>query len=361
MLVDFLVGRFESGHVAEYLDLMTESLSSVDVVQVAPYRGPNPPAGRVGRYVRFARVAWSALRRGDLLVLHTPEARDVLVLWVLTRWPGARRGSAIMMMRRGPDILIGRLDWRARLIERLVRSMTSLGVLRLVSDSAAAARTWENLTGTVVPVLPLPLRRAFRDVASSRRRATRPLRVTLFGLFREEKGIDRYETVIQAALDADPDIEVWCQIGDAPLDDVERQVNDTILRRFAENPRVRLHAGHLRRDEYDRWLLETDIVVLPYRPELYTSGTSGALFDAISAGAVVVTTRFTWGVEEFGDHPAMVWLNGREPGNFSGGLAEAVSLARARRDGTIPVDPGLSDRFAEGWRTVIEAPRREPA
>lgn len=353
LLVDFLIGRSAGGHTAEYLGLLRGALAGRPFDVLAPYIEAAPPSGRADRYRRFTRAMWSAFRRGDVVVFHTPEARDILVLWALTALPVARRGCAVIMMRRGAEIMFGRDDWRARLIERCVRGLVARGVAHLVSDSHAASRTWSAITGRDVPVIPLPVRPGLEAARANHREG--PLTVSLLGLFREEKGIDRYEAVLRLAREINPEARLFCQVAETPLMLTERAVTEALSGRYAADPRATIHAGHLSADAYDRALLASDVVVLPYDPALYTSGTSGLLFDALTAGAVVLCTRIAWGVEEFSEAPSIVWLDGRDDAALRAGLVEAFARARRRRVDGIPTDLPSTEAFATGW---IQAIRR---
>lgn len=352
VLVDFLTGRFVGGHTAEYLGLLRSALAPLDPVVFAPYLEATPPAGRLDRYWRFTRAMWGAFRRGDVVVFHTPEGRDILVLWLLTLIPGLRRGRAIMMMRRGAGVMTGREDWRARLIERLVRALVHRGVARLVSDSQVASRTWEATTGRPVPVIPLPVRASLAE-GRLKRQQEGPFQVSLLGLFRGEKGIDRYEAVLRAARAVEPGVKLLCQVAEYPATPLERRVTDAIRAAYATDSSAEICAGHLSAEEYDRALLASDVVVLPYEPSLYTSGTSGILFDALTAGAVVLSTRIAWGVGEFGDSSSVVWLAGRDDDALQAGVRDALRLARRRRADGIPADLPDPGAFAAGWTGVI--------
>jgi len=295
---------------------------------------------------------WNAFRNGDVVVFHTPEGRDILVLWLLTTIPGLRHGRAVMMMRRGAEVMTGREDWRARLLERLARTLVRRGVAQLVSDSRAASRTWEATTGHPVPVIPLPVRAPLAEGRSLRPREG-PLRVSLLGFFRKEKGIDRYEAVLRIARAIEPDVRLFCQVAEQPTTALEREVTSAILTAYGTDPNAEVHTGHLSAEAYDRALLSSDVVVLPYEPSLYTSGTSGLLFDALTAGAVVLSTRIAWGVDEFGDSNSIVWLAGRDDDALRAGLREALDLARRRRVEGIPSDLPAPEAFVEGWAAAI--------
>lgn len=359
LLVDFGVGRYEGGHRAEYTDLLRNALAPLHPVMLTPYLEANPPTGRLDRYVRFTKAMWGSFHRGDVVVFHTPEGRDFLVLVLLTMIPGLRRGRAVFMMRRGADVVTGSNDWRARLIERLVRALVRRGVARLVSDSRAASRTWEAISGRPVPVIPLPARPGLEGGRSSRR-LDGPPQVSLLGLFRQEKGIDRYAAVLRAARSVEPNVRLFCQLAEQPGTALERDVINAIVSAYGDDPSAVLHAGHLSSEEYEQVLLSSDVVVLPYEPSHYTSGSSGVLFDALTAGAVVLSTRIVWAVGEFGDSTSVVWLAGRDDDALQAGIRDALRLARRRRGDGIPADLPDPEAFAAGWTGVIHEEMASP-
>lgn len=354
LLVDFVVGR-HGGHAAEYLHFLRVALNDLTPEVLAPFLKEAPPAGRVARYRRFTSEMWRAFRRGDTVVFHTPEARDFLVLWALTLVPGTHRGHALLMMRRGAEVFIGRYDWRAHLIERLTRGLVRRGAATLVSDSGAAAEEWERITGHPVPVIALPVRLPLIEGRAAPR--TGPLTVALVGLFRAEKGIDRYEEVLRLSRDLEPDVRLFCQVADEPSTLLEQEVTDGIVRMYGQDPGARVHRGHLVSEDYDRALLEADVVVLPYEPTLYTSGTSGLMFDALTAGAIVLSTRIRWGVDSFGESSSIVWLPDRGEDSLRDGLAEAFRRARWRRAEGVPSDLPTAETFRDGWMQAVISAR----
>ena len=52
--------------------------------------------------------------------------------------------------------------------------------------------------------------------------------------------------------------------------------------------------GDLTDDQYVQMISEADIVLLPYRSDIFRTRTSGVLLDAVAAGTPIVATRGTW-------------------------------------------------------------------
>lgn len=71
-----------------------------------------------------------------------------------------------------------------------------------------------------------------------------------------------------------------------------RQVADQL------RPWVEIVDGILSPDAYRRRMIESDIVLVPYRRDAFRSRTSGVISDAILLGKPVVTTAGTWGGEQ---------------------------------------------------------------
>ena len=227
--------------------------------------------------------------------------------------------------------------------------------MTLVSDSSSAAQAWEGITGRPVAVIALPARLPLIERRSAPRSG--PLGVALVGLFRAEKGIDRYEAVLRLSRDLEPEARLFCQVASSPATPLEREVTDAIARMYGQDANAEVHRGHLPAEDYDRVLLEADVVVLPYEPALYTSGTSGLMFDALTAGAVVLSTRIRWGVDEFGDSSSVVWLPDRGEDSLRAGLTEAFQRARRRRDEGVPSDLPTAETFRDGWMRAINNAR----
>lgn len=61
---------------------------------------------------------------------------------------------------------------------------------------------------------------------------------------------------------------------------------------------VRLVPNVLSPNEYQYWIQECDIVLLPYDPVLYTRSTSGVFVECVCAGRIPIVTRETWMASE---------------------------------------------------------------
>ena len=361
IIFDFLVGRVKGGHQEDYLAAMERALAGFRPRTVAPYRQDWPPGtikmhvtlppGRLGRYLAGIGVCRRLLNATEpnLLVFPNNDFRDFLVFAVaaLLRRRGGR-GWGLFVMRRDGFGITGsrRLGW---VLEHLVSWLARHAPFSMTSDTRAAMDFWREKTGCEATILSIPVRKAPQGCARSPGQAPR---IGLIGSFRAEKGAAAYAQLIRLALEMNPETIVECQIsqGSSPA---EQNIARAIVGEFEANPRVHLHVDHLTSEQFTRLLYSVDIVVLPYVAETYGTGTSGVLFEGVAAGRIVAVTPIVWGVAEYGDHPAVVWLKGIDPDSLRLGLSEAVArLQRTNAAGASGSPAG--DLFQETWIAALQ-------
>jgi hypothetical protein len=163
--------------------------------------------------------------------------------------------------------------------------------------------------------------------------------------------VDCYDGVIEAALRVESEADIVCQIGSSGASR-EVQLAAELLDKWSSSRRVMLIQGYLPTDDYDALVRSCDVVVLPYDPDQYSSGSSGVMFDALTAGAVVVATPFRWARSEFPQHPNVVWLTGRAGPQLESAIALAVDRARVLR-GAPTADTSSWKAFPDAWRRIV--------
>lgn len=357
VLCDFVTGRLEGGHQEDYLVALEEALSGRGCEVIAPFRRsqskPRPPTGRLGRYFLTYRLIAERMRASQpsLLVFHSPDLRDILSYAAAAALMGPKPSLGVFVMRRdavgmaGPGV-------SARILEWTVRTLARAGRIFMVFDSVAARRHWAP-GNDAAPVVTIPLRRS--NTMPSRDVAGRSPCIGLLGAFRLEKGARHYDRIIGLSRQAFPELTIRCQLPSDCSNSAEGALAEALRSRWAGDENVVFHTGHLSNDAFANLIHAVDVLVLPYDAESYGVGTSGVMFESHAAGNVVVSTRIQWGLEHFGDDPAMVWLDDLTDQGLMAGIEEGVRRARSRPP--LANTPG-SDPFGQSWLEALDAAAR---
>lgn len=358
VLVDFATGRLNGGHQEDYLGALETALAGQRMTVLAPFRDGPAKAGRVATYWREFRAFWRLLGpgggKGHVIVCHSPEFRDFVLLWLadLLRW---RRSSAVglFVLRRSSAGIVGRDNLKARVLDIVIPQMIRRGLIHPASDSRLALDHWlagdRGVHGSMLSI-PCPA-----VVAEPSPRLDGGPAIGLLGRFRVEKGAHHYDAVIGAALAEFPEATVHAQVAAEPGSD-ESDIAARLHDNWEGNSRVVLVDEHLAADAYARLIASTDVVVLPYDTESYGSGTSGLLHDALALGRTVLATPIPWAAEAYSEHPGVVWLTGTDKTALAAGLRAAVTRALSQRHAG--ADGKTADSFAEDWRAAVAAAAR---
>jgi glycosyltransferase involved in cell wall biosynthesis len=189
--------------------------------------------------------------------------------------------------------------WAIQRFKRMIKT----GAVRFVTDSERLADEYEELTGIRFEVLPHPSLvgtspgEPSRNDNPDRGAKSNPIQLILPGPARYEKGVDRLLEAIRE-LGADTELPYlqfifqWSQPFLLPdgaelgPDDVEKFGSERITFRTIRSP--------LSSDDYQRLLVESDVVILPYRIEGYFSRISGVAVEAMLLGKPLLFTKNTW-------------------------------------------------------------------
>jgi hypothetical protein len=221
----------------------------------------------------------------DVLLVLTARPAEVLGLarW---SWTRRRRPRAIVLNFMTDDFRPGRTSAPPALTRLLYRVPLGLlklrvgrGRLQLTSASESLASTLEGHLRervSVSPVLHSYPEAPVRGVGKS------PV-IGFLGTPREDKGESLLAAIIESCAAWLPDARVVAQVPPgfrAPV------------RGWRENVQV-MPVG-LGREEYFGLLSRLDLVVLPYRSDLFGDMVSGVFTDAVAQGAVTVVPANTW-------------------------------------------------------------------
>lgn len=352
VIVDFGVGRFVGGHNADYLAALQRALEDHRPITVAPFQD-GARVGRVRCYVLQLRTFRRVLGRRDgrrtVVISHSPEFRDIVLFWLASKLRPSSTAVGIFLFRRQADGIVGRANWRSRLIERIVPGLIRSGWIYPVSDSRSALAHWTSglgIPGTLIAIPP-PL-----GSSGSHPRPTGGPVVGLVGRLAIEKGARAYDRIIRETLTIDETATIRVQVSEHEGGELA-EITRGLQRDWADEPRVDFVTGHLTPEAYADLIGSTDVVVFPYDPASYSSGTSGVMSDTLALGRIALATRIESAAEAYAGRDDVVWLEGINDTSIAAGLRAAFDRAMTRRaEGD---DHPRIDTFADDWIEAIRA------
>lgn len=149
----------------------------------------------------------------------------------------------------------------------------------LLSDSELIARSLQKKWAVTVKVMPIPHGRC--QHAKKNGSSNEKIHCWWPGSPREAKGLKEIQRLFSLK---DPHVAL-CEIivhEQTPLSSTE---NSLVCKRLN---------GNLSREEYERQLYQSDIILLPYDPIIYKESTSGIFVEAICAGKMVLVKEGSW-------------------------------------------------------------------
>ena len=352
VIVDFGTGRFVGGHNEDYLAALQRALEGVRPITVAPFKN-GPRLGRVERYVLQLRTLLRELGgpggRRTMVISHSPEFPDIALFWLATKMRRRSDAVGLLLFRRRAEGIVGRDNWKAGLLERIVPGLIRSGWIYPVSDSRSALADWTTGTGTTGTLIAIPP--PLGSSATHPRPIGGPV-VGLVGRLRIEKGARVYDLIIRETLGIDAKAIAKVQLSEGLVGE-EADIAERLRRDWAADPRVEILTGHLTPEAYADLIGSSDVIVLPYEQSTYGGGTSGVMHDTLAIGRVVLATKIEWAEEAFAGRDDVIWLRGTDPAAIRAGLEAAFRRAMARRVGVGMQPP--ADTFARDWLDAIRA------
>jgi glycosyltransferase involved in cell wall biosynthesis len=317
------------------------------------------PVG-LGQELEYALLFYEDLERflaiakagpADHVWLGTAHAREVLaVRLVVERMGNARAPTFHLEFRHAPfdcDAASGGPVESPQ--TRLQRSFLSLYAergctdrIRFYTDSGRLSEDYESLVDLPFGVLPLPFRA--KMISRTERRPGEPVTIAYLGEARDEKGFHWLPPLVEAL--ADDDLlpgKARFLIQSNVSQPRHNPRSCEALRRLKRRPRdgVELVSpdGALSPEDYYSLVSRADLVLLPYAPGIYRSRTSGALGEALAAGAAVVVPSGTWLADQL--PPGC----GETFDDFDGFLAAVKRVV-----GKIDSYATAAQRFQRDWR-----------
>ena len=257
--------------------------------------------------------------RAETLIF-LPNCTDVnvfsLIVWLRMRRP-VRRPRLICLFRFNPRFTMRFVGW-------MMRSLVHQGTVALVTDSTLLANEYSRRTGLRYDVFPIPhLPEALSCHTVSPRDSSRSLQVVFLGMARLEKGID---ILSQAIPYLDQDVRanklkfvIQCGgLGHEP--EIFGVVKQLEALQVQYGPAITLIQRSLETKEYYNLLIESDIVLIPYRKQAFYAKTSGIFTEALAAAKPVVVTNGTWMSAQLEHYNSGVTFEDGDPVNLANSI-----------------------------------------
>ncbi|HEX8363225.1 MAG TPA: glycosyltransferase [Longimicrobium sp.] len=289
--------------------------------------GGAEPAGRLPHSLRMlgklgaeSMAAFADLRRAarslpagpSVFFFPNPSTMDLLgfVAWILSR-PADDEASYVILLRWDHHVRGRRAVHRA-LLKAAFGLLRGRRGVRIVSDSAPLARSYAELAGMPVEVLPIPHAEpgAGGAAAPARGGAGRPCHLVYVGGWRTEQGVgDLADALIAMRGDfAEGRFTATIQARASSVDPQAAAVQRRL--KAAAIPGVEIVEEVLSRERFLGCLAAADFVVVPYQVEAYRYRTSGIFAEAVALGKPVITTRESWMAGELGGDEALLYTSG---------------------------------------------------
>ncbi|MCS6814069.1 MAG: glycosyltransferase family 1 protein [Cyanobacteria bacterium] len=184
-----------------------------------------------------------------------------------------------------------------KLLNQLIAQQLSPDRLQLLSDSELQAKSLMGYFQMPVTVMPIP----HTTIEGAQPGATTPKHDIIcwwVGEPRPEKGlatIQRLVTLTESVA------EQFCLIHAASAN----------IASIPNGMKVKAIADNLSREDYNAWLMASDIILLPYDCNAYQERTSGVFVEGVIAGKLPIVTQNTWMAHELARYGlselAVVW------------------------------------------------------
>jgi glycosyltransferase involved in cell wall biosynthesis len=280
---------------------------------VSNYRHNRDLTRRVGPFIEDGEIV--------LVVIESRYTSFAQALWLSGLSRTRSRMTAVFVVHNVPSNII---QWEMRAVRALARGCRIV----LAAHTSDIARLCQDATGLSCEVLPLP----FIRPGPIAHRSTGPdeaVAFTYLGIASAEKGFDLLIEAIGHVDDLLASGRISLTVQCNPHEPGERaaRLADALRDRAKTRPGIRI-VGALSGDDFEREMVEGDVVLIPNRPEFYRHALSGVFAEALAKGKPVIVSDGTYMARELADHGAGLTF---EPGSAAS-LAEAIRQAASTID-----------------------------
>jgi glycosyltransferase involved in cell wall biosynthesis len=290
-----------------------ESLHAKAVLPDSIWHRMGDGASALKRYLRVPAHAWQtwlALHRflrtdNDWDVIFVPTVMIHHLLGWLWLIRSALRGRRTRILLFFPNLPI-RLDaketpsWSPSPTTRLMRGVLNAlkpdilaGRVILGVETHSMRESFAKLTGLPVTYFPHPVQPLPEPVPSADAPAHGPILMACYGPGRPEKGSDVLQEALALYLRQSP--ETTSRFAFQWIEDFKNDRGDVVklIPKLESDPRVNIIRRYFGPGEYARQLLETQVMLLPYRQSSYNLRVSRVILEAMVNGIPAVATNGT--------------------------------------------------------------------
>jgi glycosyltransferase involved in cell wall biosynthesis len=287
---------------------------------------------------------------GDVVFAHmiTGAALPVWGLFASRLSRRKKSGELVLLFRyicdwMSPDSIYCKMNFR--LLEMAFLS----GKLRGATDSSLLAEEYAKYLAVPLSVYPIPHVPSF-SIEKCQVPGDRPLRCVSLGNARAEKGIIEIIEAIKLVNDRGFGKNLFFNL---QVNDPDEFCREGINKFMKESPaNVKFFISALSAPDYDNLLNDADIVLTPYRNDVYFSRTSGVMLEALSAGKIIISTTGTWMEKELIRFDAPCEL---VPNNDYNALAEALCRIAACPEQYLSKAPAVAKKAREFHNSEVLA------
>lgn len=229
----------------------------------------------------FLQSQW-ARGEGNIIFLEHFSVRELKMVINCLRFKGPPKSALWLLFRQNPVHIPKEAEQFRQQVHMLKKRLGDQN-LRILSDTDTLASLWSTYLDMPVHNTPIPL--APKALPEPFAKPTRQIVCWWPGLPAPEKGL----SIIQKLLRSQ----------DANAQRLLMVAADTPSLSFAEasTPFIKLPTP-LPEEDYLRWMATSDIILLPYNAQYYTTGSSGIFVQAISHGKIPLVHAGTWMASE---------------------------------------------------------------
>lgn len=293
----------------------------------------------------------ASITESDIVFIPTLGGTELVGISLYSSMEAATKVSWHLLFRRDVPTPNSIMDARNYLAQVRIRAAFIEADMRFKKGSRHFYTDTEELTAQYSKLnvgdfktLPIPID---EQLGVKRKWLQGPLVVSYLGDMREEKGIHLLPKLISAVRkDGFDETKVIFRIqGNLPAGGstrVARRIKASLSNK--KLPGIEILDGPLDSDAYREFILNSDIILIPYCPKRYAARSSGIFAEALAAGVPTI-------------YPRASWMENNAAGSLALGYQSQAELAESLKNvlKNYQVYQSASLGYCEQWREVHSA------